>query len=293
MAGAMTAFLLVLAVNDFSFVWSSTFNVSDEFMGRFTRLVSAPWSGWLPEAVVDSRVIADSRYHPAAGRFTPQQVESMHSWWPFLFASMACYALLPRILLWLASRLLYRARLRRAFVSYPGADLVLRRMQAPAVSTRGDQRQRGAAGAAGPPPAVTPQPNTLLVSWMQGIDAGELGAYPELAGVPVEQVVAAGLSREQDTRALEQARSAGIRHALVVVKGWEPPMSELADFLSELRQHCSCELWLRPLGGSGLDASSVDDWQQFGDLQPAGGIPVSVLAAPRVKAEPEDACENT
>ncbi len=292
MSGAMAAFLLVLAVNDFSFVWSSTFNLSDAFMERFARLVSTPWAGWLPAATVDAGVIADSRYHPTAGRFTPQQVQSMHSWWPFLFAAMACYALLPRILLWLVSRLLYRARLRRAFVGYPGADLVLRRMRAPAVSTRGDRRQPGTAGAASRPPAAEPRPDTLLVSWVDAVAGTEIGAYPELAGIPVDQVVAAGLGPEQDARALALAGTAGIHHALVVARGWEPPLSELADFLSALRQHCSCELWLRPLGGSGVGASAMDDWRQFGDALPGGGIPVAVLGPP-VQTDGEDRRENT
>jgi len=88
MAGAMVAFLVVLAVNDFSFVWSSTFNLSNAAMERFTALASAPWSGWLPAATVDAQVIADSRYHPAAAKFSAAQVQGMHSWWPFLFAAM-------------------------------------------------------------------------------------------------------------------------------------------------------------------------------------------------------------
>jgi hypothetical protein len=275
MLGAIAAFLLVLAVNDFSFVWSSTFNLTDAALESATGIVSSPWASWLPGATVDAQVIADSRYHPTAGKFTAAQVQSMHSWWPFLLAAMVCYALLPRILLWLASRLLYRVRLRRTFVGYPGADLVLRRMNRPVVTTQGQ------AGESEPPPPthhdVAPRPDVLLLGWSGAIDGSETGAYEELAGITAVQVVAAGLSLEGDREALTAAEGEWVSHAIVVAKAWEPPMSELADFLEELGHRVSRELFIRPLGDKEVSGSSLDDWQRFASELPAGAVALAVL----------------
>jgi hypothetical protein len=290
MTGAMTAFLLVLAVNDFSFVWSSTFNLSNAAVERFTATASAPWSGWLPVATVDAQVIAESRYHPAAAKFSAREVRSMHSWWPFLFACMTCYALLPRVLLWLASRLLYRSRLRRAFVGYPGADLVLRRMNRPAVTTQAehDSAERAVAVRGD----VAPRTDELLISWSGAIGADETGEYQELAGIPADRVMTAGLSLDGDRDVLAVAAGPAVNHAVVVAKAWEPPLSELADFLEQLRSCVSSELFVRPLAGAGVTESSLEDWQQFATTQPGGAIALAALTRWNGGADAEDDDES-
>ncbi len=290
MLGAIAAFLLVLAVNDFSFVWSSTFNLSTAALERATSVISMPWATWLPGATVDIQVIADSRYHPTAGKFSASQVQSMHGWWPFLLAAMVCYALLPRVLLWLSSRLLYRSRLRRTFVGYPGADLVLRRMNRPVVTTQGEP---GRSEPAAPPHRhVEPRPDVLLFSWSGAIDGSETDAYEEIAGIAPTQVVAAGLSLEGDREALAAAEAGGVSHAMVVAKAWEPPLSELADFLEALGQRVSRELFIRPLGDTAVQPSSLDDWQRFGAELPGGAVAVAVLTG-YADAVGEDADESS
>ncbi len=290
MAGAIVAFLVVLAFNDFSFVWSSTFNLSNAAMERFTAFASAPWSGWLPAATVDAQAIADSRYHPAAAKFSAAQVQSMRSWWPFLFAAMACYALAPRILLWIASRLLYRARLRRTFVGYPGADLVLRRMNRPVVTTQAER-----SGAVDPVPVrrdVPPRPDVLLVSWTGAVGAGETGDYQELAGIPAQRCVPAGLGLEGDREALAVAAGRAVSHAVVVARAWEPPLSELADFLEQLRRNASVELFIRPLDDAGVSASSLEDWQRFAEVVPGGAVKLGVLTRWNGTPDAEGGDEN-
>jgi hypothetical protein len=276
MAGAMAAFLLVLAVNDFSFVWSSTFNLSNAAVERFTEIASAPWSGWLVTATVDAQVIADSRYHPAAAKFSIRQVQSMHSWWPFLFACMVFYAVLPRVLLWLASRLLYRARLRRAFVGYPGADLVLRRMNHPAVTTQAEHTDAERPVAVSS--EVAPRPDVLLVSWTGTIGVGEFGDYRELAGIPADRLMPAGMSLDEDARVVALAAEPTVTHAMVVAQAWEPPLSELADFLEQLRPHVSIELFIRPLADTGVGRGSLEDWQSFASELPGGPVALAVLS---------------
>lgn len=272
--GCLGAFLTVLALNDFTFVWSSTYEVSDAAIKRMADLAAAPWAGWLPAATVDSQLISDSRYMPAAGRFTAEQVRGMHRWWPFLFVAMVCYTLLPRALLWLLSRQLYARRLRRAFITYPGADLVLRRMAQPLVNTRAEPGQMPASAADTAP--IPPREGVLLINWGDAIGAGEADHFAELRGLDGEQMLQAGLSFEQDKLALQRSRQAEVQLALLVVKSWEPPMSDLADFVAELVHGGPCVVFLRPLAGQDIPPERLEDWRRFSAEVP-GGVQVKAL----------------
>jgi len=83
--GAALAFVVLLAFTDFSFVWGSTFAVSDEAVRAITRVLSAPWSVFLPEATVSPQIIADTRYHASELDLGGMAAASRRGWWPFLF----------------------------------------------------------------------------------------------------------------------------------------------------------------------------------------------------------------
>ena len=280
--GALLAFIAVPAVNDFSFMWSSTFQLTDGAMQRFADIVAAPWSQWLPAATVDAQVIADSRYHPAGARPGPARIESMHSWWPFLFMSMLVYALLPRLLLgWLSRRLYYR-RLHRAFIGYPGADLVLRRMKQPLI------RSQGAAGSEPRPGSHgelleefrLPDDGVLVVSWAGALGEGDLDRYRELSGADPAILMQAGTSLEADREAIDRARQEDSQLLILVVKAWEPPMSDLADFIAEIARGGSSVLFLQPLRDTGIPEDRLDDWRRFADELPGGAQVVAMSRLP-------------
>ncbi len=257
--GCICAFLVVLAFNDISFVWSSTFRVSGDSLLRLAELVAGPWSGWLPAATVDASVIEGSRYRPAAGPLGNSQLGARHGWWPFLLLSMVFYTLLPRLLLRWLSRRLYHRRLQAAFLGYPGTAVVLQRMSRPRVQTQA-ARDPGRAPAE-PPPA--PSEGTLLISWSDAIAADEVGRFAELRGLEAAPRVTAGLSFEQDRAALERAADPAVSLVLLVVKSWEPPMSDLADFVAELERVAPCVVFLRPLDGRDIPPERLEDWKQF------------------------------
>lgn len=281
-SGALLAFVAVPAVNDFSFMWSSTFQLTDSAMERFVNIVTTPWSQWLPAAIVDAQIIADSRYHPAGARPGPARIESMHGWWPFLFVSMLVYALLPRLLLGWLSRLLYRRRLKRAFIGYPGADLVLRRMKQPLI------RSQGAAGSEPRPGGHgelleefrLPAEGVLVISWAGALEAGELDRYRELRGVNPAALMQAGTSLEADREAIDRAGKEGLQLLILVVKAWEPPMSDLADFIGEIVPGGSVVLFLRPLRETGIPEDRLDDWRRFADELPGGAQVVAMTGLP-------------
>ena len=259
--GAVMAFFTVLAFNDFAFVWGSTFNISDEFVQRFTTLLSLPWSSWLPEATLSEQVIAESRYNPALTDLVHANVASMHGWWPFLIMAMLFYALLPRIALWVSSKLIYKKLMRRSFVQYPGSESVLLRMKSPLVSTQAPEpEQTGDTRKA----RIPTDDSLMLLSWKGAIDARELEQYEEVRIVPHKNVVSAGLGTlVSDQHSVDRINEYQPARLLVVVKAWEPHMTDLADFLDELEQISRCTLYLIPLPDRTVTDLQMQDWSDF------------------------------
>ena len=217
----------------------------------------------------------------------------MRSWWPFLFVSMLVYALLPRLLLGWLSRLFYRRRLQRAFIGYPGADLVLQRMKQPLI------RSQGAAGSEPRPGSHgelleefrLPDEGVLVISWAGALEAEELDHYRELRGVDPAMLMLAGTSLEADAEAIDRAKQEDSELLILVVKAWEPPMSDLADFIVEIARGASSVLFLRPLRDTGIPEDRLDDWRRFADELP-GGAQVVAMTRPAAGEETAEGTSN-
>jgi hypothetical protein len=279
--GAALAFLLVPALGEFSFVWGSTFNPGAGFVQGLTETLALPWSSWLPLATVPPDVVANSRFHPATVVLDSDDIESMRGWWPFLWACLLVYALLPRLLLWVLSRLFFRRLLVRSFLHYPGAELVLARMQAPLVSTRGS-----AAAAAAGAPDLEPAPlaiaaadtSLLVLDYGGALGSGGPADFEELMTVPSTQVVLVGSATLQnDLDRLTDLPVAASERLLLVVKGWEPPLAELRDLLEPLAGVPRCTVLLAPLPGRPIPHRKVEDWRSFARSLPFASVDVQLL----------------
>ena len=258
--GGMAAFLLLLAFTDFSFVWGSTFGFSDDAVAAFSRAMAAPWSSWLPQAVVTPEVVGDTRYHAAQLDLGQVNADSRRGWWPFLFMCLVGYALLPRLLLWLLSRRMYRSELQRSFLTVPGAVSVLARMRSPVVQTQASDPDHVDADVQESTPRL--QAGNLLLEW-----AGALsGTAASLDEYPTDQYLRAGLgSPADDLDSIEAINRQQPSALLVAVKSWEPPMADLADVLADVRGVSHCTLQLVSLPGKEVSESSLRDWQTFAD----------------------------
>lgn len=260
--GALISFVGLLAFNDFSFVWGSTFALSDVLVSRLCALLSLPWSGFIPSAVVSPEIIAETRYHAAQFDFGQISVESRRAWWPFLFMSLLAYSLLPRVLLWLVSRRAYRIEVGRAFLSMPGASSVLARMRTPVVSTQAEDEDHVDAELQ----AIVCEAGSVLLEW-----AGAMALADVV--VEVEHRLQAGLgSPADDLDAIEAINRLQPAHLLIAVKAWEPPMADLADVLAEIHGVSRCSLQLVSLSGRELGESSLRDWQAFAQTLPFTNI---------------------
>ena len=256
--GVLISFVGLLAFNDFSFVWGSTFAFSDALVTRFSSMLALPWSGLLSSATVSPDIIADTRYHATQLDLGQMSADSRRAWWPFLFMCLAVYSLLPRSLLWLVSRRAYRREIGRAFLSSPGASSVLARMRTPVVSTQADDEDHVDAQVQ----AVVCDAGAVLLEWAGAMSLADVV-------IEVEHRLQAGLgSPADDLDAIETINRLQPTHLMVAVKAWEPPMADLADVLAEIHGVSRCSLQLVSLRGRELGESSLRDWQAFARALP-------------------------
>jgi hypothetical protein len=186
---------------------------------------------------------------------------------------MTCYALLPRLLLWLASRLAFRRELGRALVREPGAAAVLSRMRAPDVSTRATEADDGVDA-----PPMTIDEGVMLLNWAGALGEDDLVQLDGLARVPPENRFAAGLgSLEDDRQVVEAINRYRPETLLVAVRAWEPPMADLADVLAGVEGVAHCSLCLVPLPGREVSEHSEDEWSAFGRELPLARTSVEAL----------------
>jgi predicted dehydrogenase len=195
---------------------------------------------------------------------------------------MLVYALLPRLLLGWLSRHLYRRRLQRTFIGYPGADLILRRMKQPLIQSQGAAGSEPRPGSHGEllEEFRLPDDGVLVVSWAGALGEGDLDRYRELSGADPAILMQAGTSLEADREAIDRARQEDSQLLILVVKAWEPPMSDLADFIAEIARGGSSVLFLQPLRDTGIPEDRLDDWRRFADELPGGAQVVAMSRLP-------------
>jgi len=280
--GAMLGFLVVLALSDFTFVWGSTFALSDGLVATTTDLLALPWSSALPVATVDAQVIADSRFHPALTELGRADIERMRGWWPFLFMLLACYALLPRVILWLVSRFYFRRFIKASLIAYPRSDLVLARMRSPIVETQGAASDRirvlGQSRGMSRDNNTPPDGRLFLLNWAQALAADKLHDFEEFAAVSDKNVLGVGLgSPAEEMKQAKKIAGSGIDQLLVVVKSWEPPLADLADFLAQFNHVSRCTVYPLALPGRPVTEEKMEDWRNFSRTLPFSVVDVRAL----------------
>tara|TARA_R110001592_G_scaffold363395_1_gene687510 strand:+ start:18712 stop:20097 length:1386 start_codon:yes stop_codon:yes gene_type:complete len=260
--GAVAGFFVVLALSDFTFVWGSTFQLSDSLMEQITAWIALPWSSWLPQATVSGDLIFASRFHPAVTSLSPANIEDMRGWWPFLIMAMLTYGVLPRLLLWLLSKFFYGRQMRAAFAQLPGSERVLARMKSPLVKTQGEGAGSYAQETESGPAVIDRR--LLLLNWANALGPPDIAAFEEFAAVPEGNIVNAGLgSLPEELQRLGDRVAKPVEHIMVTVKSWEPPMADLADFLGNFSSVPRCTLYLVPLPHKSVSTTRLGDWQLF------------------------------
>jgi len=170
-----------------------------------------------------------------------ESAAALGGWWPFLAASMICYGVLPRLVLWAVARRRLRASLDEALERTPGYASLVDRLEAPLVETGAHGREAAPPAGADRDLAAAPEQGAcVVIDWAAVGVARE--SIPELVGrhlgLEALAVHDAGgeCSPQQDARVVEAVAAApGGAACVVLVRAWEPPVLEFLDFLRDLR----------------------------------------------------------
>jgi hypothetical protein len=162
-------------------------------------------------------------------------------WWPFLLASLLCYGVAPRSLLWGWARLRSVALLRAVTLDHADVERVRARLLRPSVEGRAlsadadtlpESRYPGDA-------PLLPSGACDVLCW-SGVDL-ELDAVSErleALGVHARSVARVGVA---DDVGGDRVALAGLREretpapVVLIVEGWEPPAGDYLDFIAALR----------------------------------------------------------
>ncbi len=264
---ALTASLGLVVFSDLAFGWSTTLTTGNPLedasrLHTITDVVSAPWSGFVPQASPSAELIRDSRYfRVAAAPLTGEQAARLGGWWSFAVMAMLAYGLLPRLLTLTLALLRVRSAARAAWLATPGLGPLLRRLHRARVETEATEPESGGASLVRTPEdkvAAVPESAGAVVNWAAA-PVDDRRAAASFGNATVHH--AGGALSPEDDRLLgpRLAKSHDLAAGIaIIVKAWEPPLMEFVDFLKGLRSACGDRLPIMvvPIG---IDAGAEAD----------------------------------
>jgi len=151
-AGALGGTLFRVAVSDMAFGWQSTLMTASTRIHDTLSIISLPWS-WLVgkelahptlEQIEGSRILLKDGISTLA-------TKDLVSWWPFLCLGLLFYAVLPRLILILASFMAQKKAMNRYDFERPRFKKLMIRMQSPVMDIRFDEAPVSGSGKPSPP----------------------------------------------------------------------------------------------------------------------------------------------
>jgi hypothetical protein len=280
-AALFTLFVLI-AVKDIAFGWSTTLNIQTEAIFGATKLLSWPWQSWLPSEVPTLSLVEVSRYFRLQESIpTAVDAEILGGWWPFLMLCLFFYGLLPRLLLMLFCRAKLNNAVVRTIRYFPGKEALLDRLNRAVIETHADSvdaaaqlvnkdfKERGSVK------NVALGSSMILINW-SGFDLSDerlLELIQQAGRFSIQDSYQAGSNcqPEEDLQVIEEIAKSSVTAPIgLLVKSWEPPLGELADFIHDLRDSIAPEraLILMPirLEGNKLaepEQRDIEEWQRF------------------------------
>ncbi len=275
--GALGLSLLLVAFTDLAFGWSTTLEYPAVDVHRLFAVLAAPWAAWLPQATPDPGLTELSRYFRGEGpALTAERAARLGAWWPFVLMTVVTYGLLPRLLLLGFAGWRLRVATRALLRADPEVTALLDRLAAPLIAPGGD----GSGQVPQAPGHDLPAPERLagsapcvLVIWNRAMPVQAardwLGEQLALRVVALCELSVLE-SDEQQREALAALVRAGgdeaAQRAIVIPRGWEPPLLEFGDFLGLVRASlgAAASLSVVPIdvSGSRVDAADRAVWAQ-------------------------------
>jgi hypothetical protein len=229
------------------FGWQSE-RLSCTDLVRLTRVIALPWR-WLGDWGTPSARDLRTTYHPPHPSYAHADCQGeagpvVPGWWPFLFASLVCYGLVPRLLIYALASWQVRRTVWHIALHHPDARALFLRMQRPVYTIHASPPSSPAsapAGAAASPPEAPRGPNgrCVVFTWAGvQLDDATIGRLlqRQWGADMVARHHVGGLDVGSDTAALAALDGHGnIDQVMLVVEAWQPPIGDYVDFVTQLR----------------------------------------------------------
>lgn len=267
--GAVIATLIYVVFTDLAFGWSTTLDVDARAVHRVLAGFALPWAGLWPDASPTLDLVEATRFFrvEAERRVPIGDPMLFGGWWPFLVMSILVYVVLPRALVVLGLSRWHAGEVGQAMGLTPGVPRLMTRLATPLVETAAEEEEGEVGHAAdGLVPEVDPQvwlaeqggESPCLVRWAELIEEALL---LERLGSNISIRDAGGRRSLAEDSAVIDACADEAGGVALCVRGYEPPVLEVTDFLSELREALGVArpICVLLLGGSDLDR---DTWRR-------------------------------
>jgi hypothetical protein len=241
--GTLLAVLGYVVFTDLAFGWNTTLDIESQRFAGLVQAIGLPWGRLWANAVPSNALVEGTRIFRARSTdiAAPGVAELARGWWGFVVMTIAVYAVLPRVIAWAVGRWRLGVAYARAIALLPGAERVLqdmREVEVESVSqetggkTREAQEQSSAVGRRSSEHDKTDltKDASVVMSWA--------GAHHEAGVLQVGGANTLEQDREAIARAALSDHSGRVR---LHVKGWEPPVLEVLDFLGDLRKAVGAE----------------------------------------------------
>lgn len=236
---SLLVFFILLLATDINFVWRSTLLAATD-LHPLLLVIAKPWTFWheAQPSLALLEMTQDSRLQTTAAGTV------FANWWPFVLAVQIFYCVFLRSLLLLVAGWLFRSKLQRDFEQALAAQI--------------DDDYKTVNELVDAQPVVSTLPENIMVNNWAQVDFCLVTPFQTL-NLSKDNVLNAGpLASEVEQRVAERWQG----QQLVLVKSWEPPMGDLADFL----QNGQGYLWPLDWQDEALEPLRkihLQEWQRF------------------------------
>ncbi len=239
----LVAFSLI-GFTDLAFGWSSTLNITPEMFYRVLKVFSTPWA-WLGsewslsmDQIRDTQFFRlENRYVSSLGAARIGDVIAATSWWRFLIGAHVTYGLMPRLLVWALSAVMFRRSLKRSGLESYAFSVVQRRLMVADPALKHDVYSRPAPGDREESSSKKIGCANIIVWRDLPADESDIRIYLEQRGIDSSEVYkVGGKSADVDgTTAVSRAQETQ-KPWVVLVEDWESPGKGFKNLVERLRK---------------------------------------------------------
>ncbi len=234
--GLLIALLFKVTTSDIAFAWSTTLQIKSQSFHSFLSLLAYPWHWFAPSALPTLDVVAHSHYFRLGGRLDAHMIANageLGVWWRFLAMATLCYAIIPRVFLYIFVSIRLKGVLKNSMINMDGIKSVLQQMDTPVIKSRATEAES----------AYTFEQNSysrvvdnasgrydISLGW--AIDVKEVCLLDDMFDIQSDKCMLLGGANttDEDSKIIEQCSG----DVIVYVKSWEPPTMDWSDMIEHL-----------------------------------------------------------